>query len=100
MTGVFMVADGEDVSTAELVRRLANIMNRPARLFALPPGVLRALAALTGRSAEVHRLCDTLAVDISQTRARLGWAPPLSLEAGLGRTVRWYMQELTHRRAA
>jgi UDP-glucose 4-epimerase len=100
MSGVFMVADGEDVSTAELVRRLANIMNRPARLFALPPGVLRALAALTGRSAEVNRLCDTLAVDISQTRARLGWAPPLSLEAGLGRTVRWYMQELTHRTAA
>jgi UDP-glucose 4-epimerase len=100
MGGVFMVADGEDVSTAELVRRLARIMRRPARLFPVPTGMLRALAALAGRSAEMNRLCDSLAVDISQTRARLGWSPPLSLEAGLGRTVRWYMQELTYRTAA
>jgi UDP-glucose 4-epimerase len=100
MSGVFLVADGEAVSTAELVRRLAHIMHRPARLFALPTGVLRALAALTGRSAEMNRLCDSLAVDISQTRARLGWSPPLPLEEGLERTVRWYLQELTYRTAA
>jgi nucleoside-diphosphate-sugar epimerase len=100
MSGVFLVADGEAVSTAELVRRLAHIMHRPARLFALPTGVLRALAALTGRSAEMNRLCDSLAVDISQTRARLGWSPPLPLEEGLERTVRWFMQELAHRKAA
>jgi UDP-glucose 4-epimerase len=100
MSGVFLVADGETVSTAELVRRLAHIMHRPARLFSLPTGVLRALAALTGRSAEMNRLCDSLAVDISQTRARLGWSPPLPLEEGLERTVHWYMQELNYRKAA
>jgi UDP-glucose 4-epimerase len=75
-------------------------MHRPARLFPVPTGMLRALAALAGRSAEMNRLCDSLAVDISQTRARLGWSPPLSLEAGLGRTVAWYLQELNFRTAA
>jgi UDP-glucose 4-epimerase len=99
MSGVFLVADGEAVSTAELIRRLAQIMHRPARLFPVPVGALRAAAALTGRSAEFGRLCDSLAVDISETRARLGWSPPLAFDAGLERTVRWYSEEIANRTA-
>jgi UDP-glucose 4-epimerase len=92
MSGVFLVADGEGISTAELVRRLARMMGRPSRLFAVPLGALRALAALTGRSAELHRLCNSLVVDMTQTRSRLGWAPPLTLDEGLARTVGWYLR--------
>jgi nucleoside-diphosphate-sugar epimerase len=97
MSGVFLVADGEAVSTAELIRRLAHIMHRPARLFPVPVGALRVAAALTGRSAELGRLCDSLAIDISETRGRLGWSPPLTLDAGLGRTVQWYAEEIANR---
>lgn len=100
MSGVFLVADGEDVSTAELLRRLAQFMHRPVRLFAMPVGALRALATLVGRGAEIGRLCDSLAVDISETRARLGWSPPVTLDAGLERTVRWYLQTINDRTAA
>ena len=100
VSGVFLVADGEDISTADLVRRLAQIMHRPARLFSMPVGALQALAALTGRRAEIHRLCDSLAVDISATRLRLDWSPPLSLDAGLGQTVQRDLQRLTDRTAA
>ena len=71
--GVFLVADGDGVSTAELVRRLAHLMRRPARLFAMPAGALRAVAALAGRSAELDRLCNSLVIDMGQTRSRLGW---------------------------
>lgn len=98
--GVFLVADGEGISTAELVRRLARIMGRPARLFAMPVGALRAAAALTGRSAEFNRLCNSLVVDTTQTRSRLDWSPPVSLDEGLARTVRWYMQGRRERSAA
>jgi UDP-glucose 4-epimerase len=100
MSGVFLAADGEAVSTADLVRRLAHMMGRPARLFPLPVGALRVVAALTGRSAELNRLCDSLAVDVSQTRVRLDWSPPMTLDEGLARTVRWYLQGLSHRSAA
>lgn len=100
MHGVFLVADGEDVSTAELVRRLANLMQRPARLIAVPGWALRTIAALAGRRVELSKLCASLAIDISETRARLDWSPPVTLDAGLERTVRWYLQELTHRKAA
>jgi UDP-4-keto-D-QuiNAc 4-reductase len=100
MSGVFLVADSEGISTAELVRRLARMMGRPARLFAVPVGALRAVAALTGRSAELNRLCSSLVVDMAETRTLLGWAPPLSLDEGLERTVRWYMQQRAEREAA
>ncbi len=100
MNGVFLAADGEDISTAELVARLARLMHRPARLFPAPVGVLRALAAMAGRSAELNRLCGSLAVDISQTRDRLGWSPPMTLDDGLARTVRWYLQTRSQRKAA
>jgi nucleoside-diphosphate-sugar epimerase len=98
--GVFLVADGENVSTAELIRRMANLMRRPARLIAVPAWALRTAAVLTGRRAELRKLCASLAIDISETRTRLDWSPPVTLDAGLERTVRWYMQELTHRKAA
>jgi nucleoside-diphosphate-sugar epimerase len=98
-SGVVLVADGEAVATAELVRRLAGFMHRPARLFPMPVGALRLLAALTGRTAELNRLCDSLAIDISETRARLGWSPPFTLDAGLRRTVQWYAEEIARRTA-
>jgi nucleoside-diphosphate-sugar epimerase len=99
MSGVFLAADDEAVSTAELIRRLARLMHRPARLFPIPVSALRAAAALSGRSAELGRLCDSLAIDISETRARLGWSPTLALDAGLGRTVQWYAEEIDKRSA-
>ena len=100
MHGVFLVADGDDVSTAELIRRLANLMKRPARLVAVPEWALRAIAALAGRREELSKLCTSLAIDISETRARLDWSPPMTLDAGLERTVRWYLQEQIHGKAA
>jgi nucleoside-diphosphate-sugar epimerase len=89
--GTWMVSDGEDLSTAELVRLIARKMGRRVRLVAVPVPVLRLLGALTGRSAEVSRLCGSLTIDISRTRSALGWTPSLTVEAALGRTVDWYL---------
>jgi nucleoside-diphosphate-sugar epimerase len=100
MRGVYLAADGQAVSTADLLRRLAKFMHRPARVFSMPIGALRALTTLVGRDAEFGRLCDSLAVDISETRVRLGWSPPLTLDAGLERTAHWYLQTLKGRTTA
>jgi nucleoside-diphosphate-sugar epimerase len=86
----WMVSDGEDLSTPELVRRIASAMGRRARLLPVPPALLRLGGALTGKGAEVSRLCDSLTVDITETRAQLGWSPPVSLDEALARTVNWY----------
>jgi nucleoside-diphosphate-sugar epimerase len=87
-----MVSDGEDVSTPELIRRIAQAMGRRVNLILVPVPLLRLGAGVVGYGAEFARLCGSLAVDISATRDELGWSPPLSLDAGLGLTTAWYLQ--------
>lgn len=91
--GIYMISDGEDISTPELIRRLAGSMRRPVRLFPAPLGLLRTTAMLAGKSAELNRLCGSLAVDMSDTRVRLDWMPPVTLGEGLDRTAQWYLRE-------
>lgn len=84
---VFLISDGEDLSTPELIRRMARAMGRPARLIPLPPALLRIAGRLTGRSAEVRRLLDSLQVDIDATCQTLQWFPPITVDEGLRRAV-------------
>jgi nucleoside-diphosphate-sugar epimerase len=84
---VFFAADGEDVSTVELITRVGAALGKPARLLPVPPVLLGACARLAGRAEVAQRLCDSLQVDISANAQLLGWRPPLSLDAGLSRTA-------------
>lgn len=86
----WMVSDGKDVSTPDLVQRIAYAMGRRARLLPVPTAMLRAAGGLLGKGAEVRRLCGSLTVDIAPTCQQLGWSPPLSMEEALARTVSWY----------
>ena len=83
----FLVSDGEDLSTPELVGRLARAMNRPVRLLPVPPRLLKFAGRLAGRRAAVERLCGSLQVDIERARTRLGWSPPVDVDEALRRTV-------------
>ena len=84
----FLVSDGEDLSTPDLIRRMARAMDRPARLLPVPKSVLMAAAALLGKRDMAQRLCGSLQVDISKSRALLGWNPPVSADEGLRRAVK------------
>jgi UDP-glucose 4-epimerase len=88
--GTWMVSDADDLSTPQLVHGIARAMNRRARLISVPVGLLQACGWLTGRQAEVRRLCESLVVDASRTRALLGWVAPVSAQQALARTVAWY----------
>ena len=90
VAGTWLVSDMEDLSTPGLIRRLAELMRRRARLIPVPESMLRMAGRLTGRSAEVDRLCGSLTVDATKTKQELGWSPPLSVTEGLARTVEWY----------
>jgi UDP-glucose 4-epimerase len=89
----WMVSDAEDLSTPDLIRRLGSAMGRPIRLLPVPVSLLQLSAGLMGRRAELARLCGSLAVDITQTCAELGWSPPVTVDEGLARTVAWYLDE-------
>jgi nucleoside-diphosphate-sugar epimerase len=83
----FLVSDGHDLSTTELVRGLARAANMPARLMPVPVWALRAGATLLGMEGEVQRLCGNLQVDISKARSVLGWHPPVAVDEALRRAV-------------
>ena len=84
------VSDGEDVSTPELIRRIARALGRPARLFPFPVALLRLAGGLAGQRQAIDRLTGDLTIDLSPIRAALGWRPPFSMELGLAETAAWY----------
>jgi nucleoside-diphosphate-sugar epimerase len=83
----FLVSDGQDLSTTELVRGMAHVAKVPARLLPVPVWALRAGALLLGNGDAVQRLCGNLQVDISKAHSLLGWVPPMSVENGLRRAM-------------
>lgn len=89
---VLLASDGEDLSTGELVRRMARALGRPARLLPVPAGLLSMLLGLLGRRGMAERLCGTLQVDISETCRRLNWQPPVTVDTALERTACDYLE--------
>jgi nucleoside-diphosphate-sugar epimerase len=87
---VWLVSDGEDLSTPDLFARLARLMGNVPKLFKLSPIWLKRIASIIGFGAEADRLCNSLQVDISPALARLNWAPPINVNEGLARTVEAY----------
>lgn len=83
----FLVSDGDDVSTTELLRRTAWAMGKRALLLPVPASWLEMVAALLGKREMAQRLCGSLQVNIEKTCSILGWAPPLTLDQGLKKAV-------------
>lgn len=79
----FLVRDAEDLSTPQLLRRLATAMGRRVVLLPVPPSMLRLTARMVGRQAMAERLLGSLTVDDAATRQALSWEPPNSVDSGL-----------------
>jgi nucleoside-diphosphate-sugar epimerase len=88
----FLPSDGEDVSTPELIRRIAYAMGRPARLVPVPPALLKLAGAAFRRGAAVERLTGSLQLRSEALRERYGWTPPMTLDQGLAATVAWFLE--------
>lgn len=82
---VFLAGDAEDLSTSDLLRRVAKAMNKPSRLIPVPQSWLTLAATVLGKKAVAQRLFGSLQLDISKARNLLGWEPPISVDEGLRR---------------
>jgi len=91
---VFLAADGEDLSTSELLRRIGEALRRPARLFPVRVDVLERVARLIGKADEARRLCGSLQVDASRTRRVLDWSPPIAVDEELQNTADHFLRSL------
>ncbi len=90
----FLVSDGEDLSTSELLRRMASALGKSARLLPVPAWLLQIGASVLGKRAVAQRLCGSLQLDITKTRQRLNWTPPVSVTEALRKTADFYKASL------
>jgi len=88
----FLVSDGEDVSTPDLIRHINSALGSPARLFPFPPVMLKMAGIITGKSVAMDKLLCSLTIDCSKIRRELDWQAPFSMEQGLRETVKWYLK--------
>lgn len=84
---LFLVSDGEPVSTAGLVRRVLRALGRRAVVLPVPGLVLSRLAAARLGPEAARRLVSSYAVDDRAIRAALDWAPPLDADRAMADAV-------------
>ncbi len=89
----FLVADGEDISTPDLICRIACLLGRPARILPFPVGIFRVMGSIAGMNDVVDRLCNSLQVSSEKVCCVLDWHPCVSLDEGLAKTIDWYKNE-------
>ena len=89
----FLVSDGEDLSTTELLQRMSRALGKRPRLLPVPAWTLETAAKVVGKQSIAQRLCGSLQVDISHTRERLGWTPPVSVDAALRKTAQHFLKQ-------
>jgi len=91
----FLISDGEDVSTTELLQKIGKALDKPARLIPIPVGLMRFIAKLLGKADVAERLFGSLQVDSSKARELLGWKPVVNMDEQLAKTVKAYRHEKT-----
>jgi nucleoside-diphosphate-sugar epimerase len=86
----YVICDGEDVSTRDLVRRIAFALGVAPHLFRVPEGILRYGLSAVRRRDILDRLVGSLRIDSALVRRDLDWSPPFSVDEGLARTAAWF----------
>ena len=89
----FLVSDGEDLSTTQLLRRLSKALGKPARLLPLSEWLLELAASVLGKQSVAKRICGSLQVDISKNSDLLGWTPPVNMDKAMRQTAGHYLEQ-------
>ena len=86
----YLVSDGEDLSTPELIQRLGRTMGVTVRLWPFPSSLLRWAGCVLGKQGALDRVLGSLQLDCSALRRELDWHPPCSVDDGLAETAAWF----------
>lgn len=92
---VFLISDGEDVSTTELLQKVAKAFGKRAFLLPVPVSWMTFVAKLVGKEDVANRLFGSLQVDNSKARRLLGWKPVITMDEQLKKTAEAYLNEKT-----
>ncbi|MFL2780608.1 MAG: NAD-dependent epimerase/dehydratase family protein [Rhodospirillales bacterium] len=91
---IFFLSDEENLSTTELINKISRAFGTKARIFNIPQKYLILLGKITGNTAIIKRLTQTLTVDSTRIKSDLNWSPPFQSDVGIEKTVNWYNRSL------
>ncbi len=86
----YMVSDNKDISTVQLIIKIAHALERPVRLWPCPLRLVELAGMLAGKSDEVSRLIGSFRINTEKIHSDLGWVPPYTLAQGLSQISAWY----------
>ena len=89
---IFLISDGEDISTVDLMRRIGRALNFELKMIYLPISLLYIFAGLIGKRGLMNRLCGSLQVDISKSCNLLEWKPLITIDQGIANVCSWYLE--------
>ena len=90
---VFLISDGEDVSTTQLLQKVAKASGKKSLLLPVPIGLMTMMAKVIGKGDMANRLFGSLQVDSSKARDLLGWQPVITMDEQLKKTADIYLNE-------
>jgi UDP-glucose 4-epimerase len=90
----FLVADGEDLSTPDLIKKISFTLQKKPFLLNVPISFMKFAGNMIGKSKEINRLLSSLRLDFSYTQKLLGWKPSISIDKALPKTVNWYLKKI------
>ncbi|MCP4974594.1 MAG: NAD-dependent epimerase/dehydratase family protein [Maribacter sp.] len=88
---VFLISDGEDISTTDLIRKIAKKFHRKILFLPVPVGLMSLVANIIGKKEIIHRLFRSLQVDDTKARIKLGWKPVTTMDKELAKTVKYFL---------
>ena len=88
----FLISDGEDLSVTQLLSKLASAMNMPSRLIPIPSSWLKIALSMVGKKSIADRLCGSLQVNITKAQTLLDWSPKWSVDEGIKKTVKFFLE--------
>ena len=90
----YMVSDGENISTVQLITQIAYALEKPVRLWPCPLRLLKLAGMLSGKSDEISKLLSSLCINSNKIRRELDWVPSYTLSQGLSVTAAWYHRKV------
>ena len=90
---IFNASDDQDVSTTDLLTKIAMAMNKKSRLVRVPLPLLKIGSQVIGKPRAYDGLCGSFQLDLANTKQLLNWTPPFSLEEEIGATVAWFKDQ-------
>jgi len=90
----YMVSDGENISTAQLITQIAYALEKPVRLWPCPLRLLELAGMLARKSDEISKLLGSLCINSNKIRSELGWVPSHTLTQGLSVIASWHHRQV------